>query len=519
MKQVSGNSLFDPLPKNKREGPTGAGSLSRSISSAHTTSGSGLIKGASYSHTDLLALQSRSASPIPSQISAKYATKSSKFNKLLLDEDDDWASELDDSTRAAERRRQMLIKSIEHRPSSFEAASFAPLKKTHSYPQYPFVQAGATGGLRTGHEAILQDPVCLLESTYHPTLPSESDGDAVLVGTAESESLREEIGLRLSRIARFRRIMQSKHIDLHALKKLAWNGVPGELRPCVWQLLLGYLPAHSERRISTLARKRQEYLDGVADAWQRGEAGLDQTIWHQIHIDVPRTNPLIRLYQFPATQRSLERILYLWAIRHPASGYVQGINDLVTPFFQVFLGAYIEGDPEQCDPGTLSEEVRHAVEADSFWCLSKLLDGIQDNYIHTQPGIQRQVANLRELTGRIDAQLVQHLDSEMVEFIQFSFRWMNCLLMREMSVRCTTRMWDTYMAEGPLGFSDFHLYVCTAFLVKWSAQIKERDFQGIMMFIQALPTQSWGDKEIEMLLSEAFLWKSLWSHSPDFARK
>ena len=39
--------------------------------------------------------------------------------------------------------------------------------------------------------------------------------------------------------------------------------------------------------------------------------------------------------------QSLERILYVWAIRHPASGYVQGINDLVTPFFQIFLSAYI----------------------------------------------------------------------------------------------------------------------------------------------------------------------------------
>ena len=39
--------------------------------------------------------------------------------------------------------------------------------------------------------------------------------------------------------------------------------------------------------------------------------------------------------------QALERILYVWAIRHPASGYVQGINDLVCPFFQVFLSAYI----------------------------------------------------------------------------------------------------------------------------------------------------------------------------------
>lgn len=36
-----------------------------------------------------------------------------------------------------------------------------------------------------------------------------------------------------------------------------------------------------------------------------------------------------------------ERILFIWAIRHPASGYVQGINDLVTPFFVVFVFEYI----------------------------------------------------------------------------------------------------------------------------------------------------------------------------------
>jgi hypothetical protein len=172
-------------------------------------------------------------------------------------------------------------------------------------------------------------------------------------------------------------------------------------------------------------------------------------VWHQISIDVPRTNPHLELYSYEATQRSLERILYLWAIRHPASGYVQGINDLVTPFWQVFLGQYIT-DAEVdsgMDPGQLPKAVLDAVEADSFWCLTKLLDGIQDNYIHAQPGIQRQVAALRDLTARIDGTLAKHMEQEGVEFIQFSFRWMNCLLMREISVKNTIRMWDTYLVS------------------------------------------------------------------------
>lgn len=37
----------------------------------------------------------------------------------------------------------------------------------------------------------------------------------------------------------------------------------------------------------------------------------------------------------------LVRVLFIWNMRHPASGYVQGINDIVTPFFVVYLNEYI----------------------------------------------------------------------------------------------------------------------------------------------------------------------------------
>ena len=60
-------------------------------------------------------------------------------------------------------------------------------------------------------------------------------------------------------------------------------------------------------------------------------------VYRQIAIDVPRMSPLVGLFQQRCVQEMVERILYIWAIRHPASGYVQGINDLVTPFLMVFL--------------------------------------------------------------------------------------------------------------------------------------------------------------------------------------
>jgi len=33
------------------------------------------------------------------------------------------------------------------------------------------------------------------------------------------------------------------------------------------------------------------------------------------------------------------------------------------------------------------------------------------------------------------------------------------------------------------------------------------------MFLQALPTREWGEKDIELLLSEAFMWHSLFRGS------
>ena len=63
-------------------------------------------------------------------------------------------------------------------------------------------------------------------------------------------------------------------------------------------------------------------------------------------MDCPRTVPDVTFFQKTGIQASLERILYKWAIRHPTSGYVQGINDLATPFLVVFLSEYLEGDME-----------------------------------------------------------------------------------------------------------------------------------------------------------------------------
>ncbi|KAH7193635.1 rab-GTPase-TBC domain-containing protein [Fusarium flagelliforme] len=531
--------------------------------------GSGLVVGAAYSHADMLkfdSLNSNSSRPRtpPSSSSAKIriqeASPPSKttpgkngsppyksYINFLSNTNDDWKADEDDmmgyedddgddfglpslsnmkrrTRRIATQNRaesSTLSPSAEGPSDSFLARRYsnsADIAIERPAPTYPMPKKSEGKILRPQYKEILKDPANALHLINYPTVPSNA-----------TPKEADAINSRITRINKFKKLLQASTISIPDLRQLAWSGVPQEVRAITWQLLLSYLPANSERRVATLERKRKEYLDGVRQAFERGGGtattsantaptgrtrGLDEAIWHQISIDVPRTNPHIELYSYEATQRSLERILYVWAVRHPASGYVQGINDLVTPFWQVFLGIYIgDHDIESgMDPGQLPKSVLDAVEADSFWCLTKLLDGIQDHYIVAQPGIQRQVSALRDLTARIDGNLSKHLEQEGIEFIQFSFRWMNCLLMREFSVKNTIRMWDTYLAEEQ-GFSEFHLYVCAAFLVKWSDKLLDMDFQEIMMFLQSLPTKGWTEKDIELLLSEAFIWQSLFKGS------
>eukprot|EP00397_Hematodinium_sp_SG-2012_P044982 GEMP01050377.1.p1 GENE.GEMP01050377.1~~GEMP01050377.1.p1 ORF type:complete len:338 (+),score=46.52 GEMP01050377.1:28-1014(+) len=296
-------------------------------------------------------------------------------------------------------------------------------------------------------------------------------------------------------------------VDLEALRDLLWAGAPQDapqFRSKSWTLVLGVAPNARERYDDTLARKRKEYFELVQKSIDNEKE--EQQLMRQIRVDLPRTSVghLARVFQNPALQSLMERVLFVWAIRHPACGYVQGINDLLTPFLLVFLATEQEVTSfDDIDVDVLIEKDPNAmdrVEADVYGCLSKILDNIQDHYTAGQPGIQR--------TG--------------LDFLQFAFRWVNCLLARELPLNCVVRLWDTYIAEaatdqGGSGTSDFtlfHEYLCAVFLVYWSPQLRVMDFQQLLIFMQRLPTGSWGSNEIETLLAEAYVLKTLFSAAP-----
>lgn len=154
-----------------------------------------------------------------------------------------------------------------------------------------------------------------------------------------------------SKVEKFQTLLDAPLLNQIALKELSFSGVPARCRAITWRLLSGYLPTSHERRAAVLERKRLDYQNLLAQYFHSRDSRDEsqQDTFHQIHIDVPRMNPQVQLFQQELVQEMFERVLFIWAIRHPASGYVQGINDLVTPFFIVFLQEAL-GDNGSCVP-------------------------------------------------------------------------------------------------------------------------------------------------------------------------
>jgi TBC1 domain family member 2 len=76
--------------------------------------------------------------------------------------------------------------------------------------------------------------------------------------------------------------------------------------------------------------------------------------------------------------------------------------------------------------------------------MQDLVMRINGNFV--SPSLQKCCLTIRTIFFSYLAPLAAHLQAEGVEFMQFTFRWMNCL-MREISIANTIQMWDTYLVR------------------------------------------------------------------------
>lgn len=312
----------------------------------------------------------------------------------------------------------------------------------------------------------------------------------------------------------FERTLNASCVDLNVLRSISRHGIPMQCRKMCWQLLLGYLPVDVNWRKSHIAEKRKEYFIAVEEQYDpisKAKQSNNFENFRQVILDVPRTKPELGLFSDERVQLCLERILCIWTIGNEDLCYVQGINDLVTPFFAVFLSSYFEGKSmiNRENIHDVTESILREVEADTYWCLDLFLSCIRYHYAPDLPGQKRMVSLLEKRMLRVDKDLCNYLKLSGLDFHLFAFKWMNNLLVREFPLCCIIRMWDTYLSEDNLNFEELHVNMCAAFLNEFSPSLKKMEFEDLFRSLQRLPTDGWGDAEVEVLLSQAALWRMM----------
>ncbi|OHS96010.1 TBC domain containing protein [Tritrichomonas foetus] len=351
------------------------------------------------------------------------------------------------------------------------------------------------------------------QMTKPPVIPT-SRPSSIQISSDKTSQRRE---------AQFQDVLSAPVIDLEKIKSISWAGVPDKYRATVWRLFLDYEPVNSAIRASTLNHKRCDYFDCVERVFSESQRHLwtnaQKQTQSQIMRDLPRTHSV--LLRSERVQQLFERALFVWAVRHPASGYVQGMNDLMQPFFFVFLAATHDGKIEEVENlqnlDGFTEDQLKEIEADCFWCFSKLLDGLQDLYTKDQPGLYKMLDSLSNVIDRVDPCLAKHIIDQEIQYQEFAFRWMNCLLVREFSMSIVFRLWDSYLCRHQR-ISTGHVFICAAMLTILSGRLINLNHTDFIIEIQSIDPKSWTVNDMEMIIAQAYVYEKMFSNSPSHLR-
>eukprot|EP01117_Protostelium_nocturnum_P011969 TRINITY_DN4381_c0_g1_i1.p1 TRINITY_DN4381_c0_g1~~TRINITY_DN4381_c0_g1_i1.p1 ORF type:complete len:660 (-),score=177.00 TRINITY_DN4381_c0_g1_i1:34-2013(-) len=226
------------------------------------------------------------------------------------------------------------------------------------------------------------------------------------------------------------------------------GGIHPSIRSEVWKYLLGFFPFDStfEERTKITAEKKELYLKWKS-VWQlfRDDphckfSKLNRRA-HAIEKDVLRTDRNIEFYSDENRHhlQSLHDILLTYVFFNYDLGYVQGMNELLSPIL------YVVED-----------------ESIAFWCFKGLMDSFESNFHKDQNGMHTQLVQLSKLVQILEPDFYQFLNRQNCLNMFFCFRWVLIHFKREFSFDQIQRLWEVMWSRHLT--ANFHLFICVAIL-------------------------------------------------------
>lgn len=299
-------------------------------------------------------------------------------------------------------------------------------------------------------------------------------------------------------------ILSQDEIDLIELKKISWQGIECPVtRARIWRLILGYESPVRENRSEDLQKKRLNYLE------QLGELNIKHKISKKFIASLPK----YELFKSKVVQNSLMQLISL--VSKDEKLRKKSTPAIIIPFFIVFLSEFYPIDLETLEVHDEGPQRFYAsiVEADTYWCCTIFLK----NYLECKKN--KLCESVLKALEKFDLDILSHLNSEGIK-MSFLNRWVKYLFLKDFPLNICMRIFDELitnkspkmiLAKCNKDISQKNFIVCLvcALFSIFRTQILSSQGSQLEITLSKLPTDSWGEIEILILVSQAYLYQSI----------
>lgn len=143
------------------------------------------------------------------------------------------------------------------------------------------------------------------------------------------------------------------------------------------------------------------------------------------------------IFKFETHSDVLERILYIYAKLNRDVGYIQGMNEIISPIY------YCYSLDKTCDLDN--------IEADTFWSFSALMEDIKKYFINInnkeKGGICDKINLFEIMVSKIQKDIFIKFQNNNIRIFHFAFRWINLFFSQQFILPDLIRIWDTIFCE------------------------------------------------------------------------
>lgn len=312
----------------------------------------------------------------------------------------------------------------------------------------------------------------------------------------------------------------SNPINVEVIRNIAlktFDNYKYEDRCIGWLVMLGIYPSDYSQWAKKIHEVNSKYWDFVGFIHE--EYGGNMKEWHKkvvpqhfpaeefglgsknstmgiIHGDLVRTGRILFtlppkpipgsedddpdnfLYHFQEHVRRLERILFVFSQLNTGIGYMQGFNELVTPFYYTILKA-----------SSLFDDNIDVVEAFTYNCFQELMTQTKiDEFYNTEDKssiILHQVKPFVDLQFKIIPKEAEIIESLNIHPLFYCLRWFALLFSQEYDMPSILMIWDSLFAHFD-HLMEFVFYVGVATIKSISHKFEANNYAATITALQNL---------------------------------